>query len=227
MGLSRQEYWSGLPCPSPEIFPTQVSNLGLLCLLHWQLESLPLSHQGSQLFWWVSLVAQMVNNLPPMQKTQVHQTAKFVLGFTRSKSNPKPLSWRFPFGPCGFLRLWVVFSPTLGDTAWILKMKIDRPCADFPGHPACSFLPVCNHQFCTYLTGLRMLTFLLFSSFWPLYRQYFVNKRWTFYTRAKTSGWLGRGGVCPPLRAQLPRHLQVCSAPGGTRCLINLGPNTL
>ena len=30
MGFSRQEYWSGLPFPSPGIFPTQVSNLGLL-----------------------------------------------------------------------------------------------------------------------------------------------------------------------------------------------------
>ena len=29
MGFYRQEYWSGLPCPSPEIFPTQGSNPGL------------------------------------------------------------------------------------------------------------------------------------------------------------------------------------------------------
>ena len=32
MGFSRQEYWSGLPLP-PGIFPTQGSNLHLLCLL--------------------------------------------------------------------------------------------------------------------------------------------------------------------------------------------------
>ena len=30
MGLSRQEYWSGLPLPSPGISPTQELNLGLL-----------------------------------------------------------------------------------------------------------------------------------------------------------------------------------------------------
>ena len=41
MGFSRQEYWSGLPCP-PELFLTQSSNLRLLCLLHWQVGSLPL-----------------------------------------------------------------------------------------------------------------------------------------------------------------------------------------
>ena len=44
MGFSRQEYWSGLPCPPPGIFPTQGSNPGLPhCkqILH------HLSHQGS------------------------------------------------------------------------------------------------------------------------------------------------------------------------------------
>ena len=30
MGFSRQEYWSGLPFPSPGIVPTQESNLGVL-----------------------------------------------------------------------------------------------------------------------------------------------------------------------------------------------------
>ena len=34
MGFSRQEYWSGLPCPPPGIFPTQGSSLPLLHLLH-------------------------------------------------------------------------------------------------------------------------------------------------------------------------------------------------
>ena len=42
MTFSRQEYGSGLPCPSP--FPTQGLNSSLL---HWQVDSLPLSHQGS------------------------------------------------------------------------------------------------------------------------------------------------------------------------------------
>ena len=43
MGFSRQGYWSGLPFPSPGIFPTQGLNLPLLCLLHWQAGSLPLA----------------------------------------------------------------------------------------------------------------------------------------------------------------------------------------
>ena len=44
-GFPRQGYWSGLPCPPPRqwIFPTQGSNPHRLCLLHWQLSSLPLA----------------------------------------------------------------------------------------------------------------------------------------------------------------------------------------
>ena len=41
--FSRQEYWSRLPFPSPRIFLTQGSNPCLLHLLHWQVDSLPLS----------------------------------------------------------------------------------------------------------------------------------------------------------------------------------------
>ena len=40
MGFSKQEYWSGLPFPSPR-------NLLNPEILHWQVDSLPLSHLGS------------------------------------------------------------------------------------------------------------------------------------------------------------------------------------
>ena len=40
MGFPRQEYWSGLPFPSLGVFLNQGSNL---CLLHWQVDSLPLN----------------------------------------------------------------------------------------------------------------------------------------------------------------------------------------
>ena len=45
MEFSRQEYWSG-NCHFllQGVFPTQGSNLNLL---HWQVDSLPLCHQGS------------------------------------------------------------------------------------------------------------------------------------------------------------------------------------
>ena len=44
MGYPRQEHWSGLPFPSPG----DVSDSGLNpCLLHWQTDSLLMSHWGS------------------------------------------------------------------------------------------------------------------------------------------------------------------------------------
>ena len=57
MGLSRQEYWSGLLCLPPGIFLTQESNPHLLCLLHWEMSSLPLTPPGkpvwqSRALWW-------------------------------------------------------------------------------------------------------------------------------------------------------------------------------
>ena len=42
MGFFRQEYWSGLPFPTPGIFQTQGLKAHLLHLLHWQADSLPL-----------------------------------------------------------------------------------------------------------------------------------------------------------------------------------------
>ena len=36
MGFSRQEYWSGLPCPSPVDLPNPGISWILLCFLHWQ-----------------------------------------------------------------------------------------------------------------------------------------------------------------------------------------------
>ena len=47
LGFSRHEYWSELSCPLQGIFPTQGSNLCLLCLLNCKQILLPLCHQGS------------------------------------------------------------------------------------------------------------------------------------------------------------------------------------
>ena len=46
MDFSKQQYWSGFPFPSPGIFRPQGLNPDLL---HWQVDSLTLSHQGSML----------------------------------------------------------------------------------------------------------------------------------------------------------------------------------
>ena len=44
--FSRQEYWSRLPFPTPGGLRDQGINLLTMCLLHWQADSLPLSHSA-------------------------------------------------------------------------------------------------------------------------------------------------------------------------------------
>ena len=51
MGFSRQEYWSGLPCPPPGDLPKPGIESVSLCLLHWQVGSLPLAPFGSLDLW--------------------------------------------------------------------------------------------------------------------------------------------------------------------------------
>ena len=43
IGLPRQEYWSGLPFPTPEDPHNPGIKSGLLCVLHWQVDSLLLT----------------------------------------------------------------------------------------------------------------------------------------------------------------------------------------
>ena len=60
MKLSRQEHRSGLPFPSPGHLPPQGSNS---CLLHWQVDSLPLApHWKPQnIYWLLSQIATIFN----------------------------------------------------------------------------------------------------------------------------------------------------------------------
>ena len=85
VGFSRQEYWSGLPCPPPGDLPDPGTKPVLLYLLHWQGGSLPLVPPIRQpkeylittfhliliLIHWASLVAQTVKNLPAKRETWV------------------------------------------------------------------------------------------------------------------------------------------------------------
>ena len=77
MGFPRQEYWSGLPCPSPGDLPNpgiEPRSSALQEVLYY------LSHQGSalgllrimlNLLFLLSLVAQLVKNPPAMLETWV------------------------------------------------------------------------------------------------------------------------------------------------------------
>ena len=46
MAFSRQEYWNGLPFPSPGDLPDRGIKPTPLCLLHWQVDSLSLALLG-------------------------------------------------------------------------------------------------------------------------------------------------------------------------------------
>ena len=71
MELSRQEFWSGLPFPSPEDLPNPGTEPSLLCLLHWEAGSLALHHLGSPHTTWVDLKAF----LSPLEAVHADSTA--------------------------------------------------------------------------------------------------------------------------------------------------------
>ena len=106
MEFSRQEFGSGWHFLLQGVFLTQGSNPCLLCLLHWQVDSLPLIHLGSPfvclvlcihthihthtLLHMVSrLIAQTVKSLPLVQVTWVQS-----LGLWDPLEKEWLLTWR-------------------------------------------------------------------------------------------------------------------------------------
>ena len=89
MKFSRQEYWSGVPLQGiflQGIFPTQGSNLYLLCLLHWQAYSLSLAPPGKPLNVVKVCKTRNVTNHSSLTRIKLQPTAV---------SNPEGnLKWR-------------------------------------------------------------------------------------------------------------------------------------
>ena len=90
MGFSRQEFWSGLPFPSPGIFPPQGSNLHFLSLLHRQVS-----------FFITSVTLQKINFSTQSPSARVW-TSSFL---------PYDGAWIFKVDPCpeavGFCMPWL------------------------------------------------------------------------------------------------------------------------
>ena len=82
------EYWSGLPSPFPGDFPDPGMELCLLCLMHWQLGSLPLMPPG-KLKASLSQFSRsgVYDSVTPW--TTAHQAS---LPIISSFSSPKPMS---------------------------------------------------------------------------------------------------------------------------------------
>ena len=99
IGFSRQEYWGGLPFPSPEIFPTQGLNPDLLDCRQMLYR---LSHEGSPNKWivyitkyrfwevlhWWSFVAR---TLPPKHTRRYISTFLSILNVAPSLQKKKTL----------------------------------------------------------------------------------------------------------------------------------------
>ena len=77
MGISRQEYWSGLPCPHPGIFSTQGLNPGLP---HCRWILYHLSHQGSpRILEWVAYSFSRGSSHPGIKCRSPSLQADFLL----------------------------------------------------------------------------------------------------------------------------------------------------
>ena len=89
MGFPSQEYWSGLPFPSPGIFPTQGSNPIKSALSPALQDSLPLSHLGSP-----SILFSLIQSFSCVQLFETPRTAagQASLSLTNSRGLLKLMS---------------------------------------------------------------------------------------------------------------------------------------
>ena len=100
MGFPRQEYWSGLPCPSPGDPPNpgiEPRSSALQEVLYY------LSHQGSalgllrivlNLLFLLSLVAQLIKNPPGCGRPGFDPWVRKIPW--RRAWQPTPVAWRIP-----------------------------------------------------------------------------------------------------------------------------------
>ena len=143
MEFSRQEYWSGLPCPPPGDIPRyQTLSLRLLCFLHWQADSFPLAPPGKpndQVPTGATRWAWGVSLWKAVRESPVNSPINEETGHFSSYSHP-PLMENYPqawnssalwFAPRDLQLLWPQTKP-LG--------REDQPCN--PEGQTCSVLQI-------------------------------------------------------------------------------------
>ena len=90
--FSRQEYWSGLPCPSPGDRPRPGLNPCLLCLLYWLEGSLSLSHLGNpgwkRVFAWAN-TSEHIHLMLWMRHGNLDHVVQNYLNWNWKKEFPK------------------------------------------------------------------------------------------------------------------------------------------
>ena len=75
IGFSRQEYWSGLPCPPPGDLPDSGLEPASLMSLHWQVGSLPLAPPGKPIYSTVIIQKKLNHAFSAMLKRRQYVTA--------------------------------------------------------------------------------------------------------------------------------------------------------
>ena len=126
MEFSRQEYWSGLPFPFPGDLPDPEVVPVSLCLLHWQADSLLLSHLGGPfLDLWLTLISSSyhllstLTFLPSSYKDHCDS-----IGSTRTTQVPLSVS-RFLISTKSLLSYKV--TPTASEASLVAQMVKNLP----------------------------------------------------------------------------------------------------
>ena len=117
--FSRQEYWSGLPGPPPVYLPNPGLNPHLLCLLNWQMGSLPLAPPGKpkeNMKWSEMKVTQSCLTLCNPMDCIVHGILQARIlewvAFLFSRGSSQPSDWTQVSCIAGiFLTSWVTGDP--------------------------------------------------------------------------------------------------------------------
>ena len=78
------------------IFPTQGSNLHLFCLLHWQTDSIPLSHQRRPINYWVGQKDDLGFSITPVVEKHGIKTTWKVISTLPQVHHGSKLLWAFP-----------------------------------------------------------------------------------------------------------------------------------
>ena len=116
LGSSRQEYWSGLPCPPPGDFPDPGIEPESLTSPHWQAGSLPLVPPGkafSDLLWLLKDLAfvSFSTSSSPQNKSFGEKHGRWKLQLKNERDFPGGLVAKILYSQCR--RPW--FDPWSGN----------------------------------------------------------------------------------------------------------------
>ena len=140
MEFFRQEYWRGLLCPPPWDLPTRGSNLHLLYLLHWQVDSLPLAPPLPRAWKW-KVKVKVAHSCPtlcdPMDCSLPGSSVHGILqarilewvAFPSSRWSSQPRDGiQVSHTAGGFFTVWATREPNKGRLLWDNWWNLNKAC---------------------------------------------------------------------------------------------------